>query len=153
MCQDKTYSWPAEAKQRGVVMPQEHKVTAVLIDDHPGTLSAVSEILGDEFEILATSGNSQAAFDLVSMFSPDIVILDVAMPERDGFEIARQIRECRLSTQIIFLTAIEDEDYARAARSLGASYVVKRRMNDDLIKAARETMDGKLFSSPVSPHP
>lgn len=133
-------------------MPQEHKVTAVLIDDHPGALTAISEILGDEFEILAASGDSQTAFDLVSMFCPDIAVLDIEMPERDGFEIARQMRECRLSTQIIFLTAVEDEDYACAARNLGASYVVKRRMNDDLVIAAREAMDGRLFSSPVSPH-
>lgn len=133
-------------------MPREHKVTAVLIDDHPGTLSAVSEILGDEFEILAASSNSQTAFDLLTMFSPDIAVLDIAMPERDGFEIARQMRECRLSTQIIFLTAVEDEDYACAARDLGASYVVKRRMIYDLVTAAREAMDGKLFSSPVSPY-
>lgn len=133
-------------------MSQERKVTAVLIDDHPGTLSAVSKILGDEFEILAASCNSQTAFDLLTMFNPDIAVLDVAMPERDGFEIARQMRECRLSTQIIFLTASEDEDYACAARDLGASYVVKRRMNDDLVTAAHDAMDGKLFSSPVSPH-
>ena len=134
-------------------MSREHKVTAVLIDDHPATLSAVSEILGDEFEILAASSNSETAFDLLTMFCPDIVVLDIAMPERDGFEIARQMRECRLATQIIFLTAVEDEDYACAARDLGASYVVKRRMMNDLVTAAREAMDGKLFWSPVSPHP
>jgi DNA-binding NarL/FixJ family response regulator len=133
-------------------MSREHKVTAVLIDDHQGTLSAVSEILRDEFEILAASSNSQIAFDLVATFSPDIAVLDIAMPERDGFEIARQMKECRLSTQIIFLTATEDEDYACAARDMGASYVVKRRMNNDLVIAVRETMDGKIFSSPVSPH-
>src|SRR5215469_621540 len=103
---------PAEAKQRGAVMSQEHKVTAVLIDNHQATLNVVSEILGNEFEILAASSNSESAFDLVSMFSPDIAVLDIEMPERDGFEIARQMRECRLTTQIIFLTAVEDEDYA-----------------------------------------
>ena len=133
-------------------MSQEHKVTAVLIDNHQATLNVVSEILGNEFEILAASSNSESAFDLVSMFSPDIAVLDIEMPERDGFEIARQMRECRLATQIIFLTAVEDEDYACAARDLGASYVVKRRMNNDLVTAAHEAMDGRLFSSPVSHH-
>lgn len=132
-------------------MSREHKVTAVLIDDHPAMLTAASQILRDEFEILAVSSDSEGAVDLVVMFCPDIVVLDIAMPERDGFEIARQVRRCRLSTQIIFLTATEDEDYACAARDLGASYVLKRRMNNDLVIAAREAMSGKLFSSPVSP--
>jgi DNA-binding NarL/FixJ family response regulator len=132
-------------------MFQEHKVTAVLIDDHPGTLRAASVIMQAEFEILATSSNSEAALAIVSTFHPDIAVLDIAMPSKDGFEIARQMRERSLSTQIIFLTAVEDEDYACAARDMGASYVLKRRMTKDLVTAVKVTMDGKLFSSPVSP--
>jgi DNA-binding NarL/FixJ family response regulator len=131
-------------------MSQEHKVTAVLIDDHPGTLRVTSEIMQTDFEILAASSNSEAACDIVTMFHPDIAVLDIAMPDKDGFEIARQMRERSLPTQIIFLTAVEDNDYACAARDMGASYVVKRRMSKDLVIAAKEAMEGKLFSSPVS---
>ena len=135
-------------------MSREHRGTAVLIDDHADTLKAISEVLRSEFEILAASGNSEAAFDIVLAFHPDIAVLDIAMPSKDGFEVARKMRERGLQTQIIFLTAVEDEDYASAARDMGASYVVKRRMNKDLVRAAREAIEGKLFSSPVSPpHP
>jgi DNA-binding NarL/FixJ family response regulator len=124
-------------------MSQEHKATAVVIDDHPGALRAASEIMQAEFEILATSSNSEVACD--------IAVLDIAMPAKDGFEIARQMRAQHLSTQIIFLTAEEDDDYASAARDMGASYVLKRRMSIDLVFAAKEAMEGKLFSSPMSP--
>lgn len=132
-------------------MSEEHKATAVVIDDHPGALRAASAIMQVEFEILAASCNSEAACDIVTMFHPDIAVLDIAMPSKDGFEIARQMRERHLPTQIIFLTAVDDEDYACAARDIGASYVLKRRMSKDLVIAAKEAMEGKLFSSPVSP--
>ncbi len=131
-------------------MSQEHKATAVVIDDHPGALRAASTIMQAEFEILAASSNSEAACDIVTMFHPDIAVLDIAMPAKDGFEVARQMREQHLPTQIIFLTAEEDDDYASAARDMGASYVLKRRMSIDLVIAAKEAMEGKLFSSPVS---
>jgi DNA-binding NarL/FixJ family response regulator len=134
-------------------MSHKHKATAVVIDDHPSTLRAVSAIMQAEFEILAASSNSEAACDIVTMFRPDIAVLDIAMPFKDGFEIARQMKEQHLSTQVIFLTAEEDDDYASAARDMGASYVLKRRMCMDLVVAAKEAMEGKLFSSPVSsPH-
>jgi DNA-binding NarL/FixJ family response regulator len=133
-----------------MAMSQEHKATAVVIDDHPGALRAASEIMQAEFEILATSSNSEVACDIVTLFHPDIAVLDIAMPAKDGFEIARQMRERHLPTLIIFLTAEEDDDYASAARDMGASYVVKRRMSIDLVIAAKEAMEGKLFSSPVS---
>ena len=132
-------------------MSQEHKATAVVIDDHPGTLRVASEIMQTEFELLAASSNSEAACDIVTMFHPDIAVLDIAMPAKDGFEIARQMRQRHLPTQIIFLTAVEDNDYASAARDMGASYVLKRRMGIDLVIAAKDAMEGKLFSSPVSP--
>lgn len=104
---------------RGMAMSQEHKATAVVIDVHPSTLRVASEIMQAEFELLAASSNSEAACDIVAMFHPDIAVLDIATPAKDGFEIARQMRQRHLPTQIIFLTAEEDNDCASAARDMG----------------------------------
>ncbi len=73
-------------------MSQEHKATAVVIDDHPGALRVASAIMQAEFEVLATSSNSEVACEIVTMFHPDIAVLDITMPAKDGFEIARQMR-------------------------------------------------------------
>jgi DNA-binding NarL/FixJ family response regulator len=73
------------------------------------------------------------------------------MPGKDGFETAREIKERARTTRIVFLTAIEDVDYACAARDMGSSYVVKRRMRTDLLTAAREAMGDNLFFSPIRP--
>jgi DNA-binding NarL/FixJ family response regulator len=127
------------------------KPTIILIDDHPGALVVAGEILQGEFEIVASVGDSDTGLNALSIFNPDIVILDIGMPGKDGFETAREIKERARTTRIVFLTAIEDVDYACAARDMGSSYVVKRRMRTDLLTAAREAMGDNLFFSPIGP--
>jgi DNA-binding NarL/FixJ family response regulator len=127
------------------------KPTIILIDDHPGALVVAGEILQGEFEIVASVGDSDTGLNALSIFNPDIVILDIGMPGTDGFETAREIKERARTTRIVFLTAIEDVDYACAARDMGSSYVVKRRMRTDLLTAAREAMGDNLFFSPIGP--
>jgi DNA-binding NarL/FixJ family response regulator len=127
------------------------KPTIILIDDHPGALVVAGEILQGEFEIVASVGDSDTGLNALSIFNPDIVILDIGMPGKDGFETAREVKERARTTRIVFLTAIEDVDYACAARDMGSSYVVKRRMRTDLLTAAREAMGDNLFFSPIGP--
>jgi DNA-binding NarL/FixJ family response regulator len=130
---------------------RKEKPTIILIDDHPGALVVAGEILQEEFEIVASVGDSDTGLNALSTFNPDIVILDIGMPGKDGFETAREIKERARTTRIVFLTAIEDVDYACAARDMGSSYVVKRRMRTDLLTAAREAMGDNLFFSPIRP--
>jgi DNA-binding NarL/FixJ family response regulator len=132
-----------------MVSSWRHRATAVLIDDHPGALAAACEIMKDEFEILATGVDGDAALNALSVFSPDIVVLDIGMPGKDGFETAREVKERAPAARIVFLTAMEDVDYVRAAHDMGGSYVIKRRMHTDLLTAAREAMVGNLFFSPL----
>jgi two-component system, NarL family, response regulator NreC len=134
-----------------MVSPPKNKASVVLIDDHPVALAVACEIMKDEFEILATGVNGDAALHAVSVFSPDIIVLDIGMPGKDGFETAREVRKRAPTTRILFLTAMEDVDYACAARDMGGSYVTKRRMRTDLLTAAREAMEGNLFFSPILP--
>jgi DNA-binding NarL/FixJ family response regulator len=129
----------------------KHKATVVLVDDHPGALMAACEILKGKFDILATAHSGEAALEAVATLRPDLVILDIGMPGTNGFETARRLKDSACTTRIVFLTVMEDADYACAAREMGGSYVIKRRMRTDLLLAARETMDGKLFFSPTPP--
>ncbi len=129
----------------------EKKPRIVLIDDHPKALMTASQIMKDEFEIVATVGSSEAGLDAVSMLKPDIVIIDIGMPGKNGFETARRLQKDFYRTRIVFLTVTEDVEYACAARDMGSSYVVKRRLRTDLMTAAREAMRGNLFFSPILP--
>jgi len=134
-----------------MIQSSKPKATVVLIDDHPGALVTACDIMKGEFDILATAPGGDAALDAVSTLHPDLVILDIGMPGRNGFETARRLKESSRATRIVFLTVMEDADYAYAAREIGGSYVIKRRMHSDLLVAAREAMEGKLFFSPTLP--
>jgi len=92
------------------------------------------------------AGAVQAAVD----FTPDVVILDIAMPGVDGIHAARQMKQLGLTAKVIFLTVHEDADYVRAARAIGASYVRKPRMHVDLLLAIKEALAGRIFVSPSS---
>jgi DNA-binding NarL/FixJ family response regulator len=127
------------------------KATAVLIDDHPGALMAACDIIKGEFDVVATAAAGDAGLDAVSTLHPDLVILDIGLPGQNGFETARRLKRSDCATRIVFLTVMEDADYAYAARAIGGSYVIKRRMHSDLLTAARDAMEGRLFFSPTLP--
>jgi DNA-binding NarL/FixJ family response regulator len=69
------------------------------------------------------------------------------MPGWSGFETAERALQASSTTKVLFLTIYEDIDYMKKAREISASYVFKRRMRDDLLSAALETLTGELFFS------
>ena len=122
----------------------------VLADDHAGVLKSVREILGDGVEIVATVREGIKAVEAAIEFQPDILVLDIAMPGLDGMRAAMEIKRLGLCVKLVFLTVQEDHDYVEAAHSIGASYVLKARMNVDLPLAIREALAGRRFVSPFS---
>jgi DNA-binding NarL/FixJ family response regulator len=125
------------------------KATVVLMDNHPVTIAAVSEILTEHCTLLGIATDGKMAVDLIRAFKPEMVILDIAMAGMNGFEVARSLKQHASETRVIFLTSVEDPDYVDAARQLGASYVLKRRMHIDLVLSIKEIMAGHIFSSPL----
>lgn len=134
-----------------MVVSRKTKGSVILVDDHAGSLAAAREIMEDEFDVLASVTDGDSALDAISIFNPDVVVIDIGMSGKDGFEIARQVKERSWKARVVFLTVMDDVDHACAARDMGASYVVKRRMCTDLLTAARDAMEGNLFISPLLP--
>jgi len=123
------------------------KPTAILVDDHPAVLDAACKIVQKDFEIVATAGNGQMALQAVIQHRPALLVLDITMPGWSGFETARRVMEASPATKILFLSVFEDIDYMAKAREMGASYVVKRRILNDLLIAAHQTLTGIPFFS------
>lgn len=134
-----------------MVVSRKTKGSVILVDDHPGSLAAAREIIEDDFDVLAALTDGDSALEAISIFNPDIVVMDIGLSGKDGFEIARQVKVRSWKTRVVFLTVMDEVDHACAARDLGASYVVKRRMRSDLLTAARGAMEGNLFFSPLVP--
>lgn len=111
-------------------------------------LRAVSGILTPHFDVVAAVGDGKAALDAAARTAPEVVLLDIVMPELDGFQTARELRQKQSDAKVVFLTAEEDDDYVAEAVALGArGYVVKRRLQD-LLPALHVAHAGHFFISP-----
>lgn len=124
----------------------------VLVDDHAEFLSLAASLIGSEFHVLKTFGNSQAVADEFPALNPDLVVLDISLPGLNGIETAKQLRTARQDAKIVFLTVHQDLDYVRSALATGAlGYVTKDRLASDLIPALRSALAGRRFVSPSLP--
>lgn len=131
-------------------MSANHRKKLVIADDHDLIISKVVEIVGDEFDILATLNDGARVAETVARLQPDIVLLDISMPFVDGLSAAREVKRLGVPARIVFLTVGEDSDCVHVAMALGASYVLKRRMHLDLLVALNEAAAGRTFISPLS---
>lgn len=127
--------------------PGSRPPTAVIADDHARVLDKVAEILSGEVTIVAKVCDGAAAVFAITQYNPDVAVLDVLMPHMSGIGAAREIRRRGLGCKIIFLSIQEDPELFRAAQEVGASYVLKKKMNTDLVIALRNELDGTHFFS------
>jgi DNA-binding NarL/FixJ family response regulator len=115
-------------------------------------LAVEARLLEGEFHVVKTVGDGRALVEEAARLEPDIVVLDVSMPDLNGIEAAQRLQAAGTRARIVFLTVHDDPDYARAALLAGAlGYVVKCRLVSDLPLALREALAGRRFVSPCVP--
>jgi DNA-binding NarL/FixJ family response regulator len=123
----------------------------LIADDLAPILTAVATLVENSFEVVGTVSDGHAAIDAVLELKPDLVILDVSMPGRNGLEVARELKSLANPTKIVFLTMHEDDEIVAACLSAGAKgYVVKSQMDSDLIAAINDAIAGRIFVSHLS---
>ncbi len=94
--------------------------------------------LQEEIEVVGEAANGLEAVDQTNRFLPDVVLMDLVMPEMDGMEATRKIRALSPSTQVIVLTSFGEEERAASAIEVGAlCYLLKNVSPTDLVKAIR----------------
>ena len=110
-------------------------VTVVLADDHPLMRKALNDLLSSErdFTVLAQCANGDEALRAVRAHRPDILVLDVRMPGRDGLSVMREMKAEKLPTRVVLLAAsLDDEEMLEASR-LGVRGVVLKEMTPRLL--------------------
>ena len=129
-------------------------VRILLADDHKvvrhGTRALLSTI--PEWEIVGEADNGRDAVSLTAELKPDIVILDIAMPELNGLDAARQIKKISPETEVLIFTAQEAEELVHDVFDSGArSYIMKTDAADHLIDAIKALSEHKhFFTSRIS---
>jgi DNA-binding NarL/FixJ family response regulator len=124
------------------------KPTVVIAEDHLGCLEDVSKLIAPEYEIVAVATDGKRGLSAALRAKPDVVILDISLPELDGISAAREIRKYGLSTKILFLTVHEEPEFRDGAFNAGANgYVFKSQMTADILFALKEVLAGRRFLS------
>ena len=124
------------------------KIRLLLVDDHEIVRAGIRMLFLAEsgMEIVGEVGSGQEAIEAVREFTPDVVIMDVAMPGMTGIEATRQIKEASPETVVLALTMYDDEQYFFEMLNAGASgYIPKRAAPDDLVSAIRVVNQGNVF--------
>lgn len=127
------------------------KISVVLADDHTVVRQGLRSLLSAEpdIEVVGEAENGRQAIQMAQRLLPDIVVLDIAMPQLNGLEAARQIIHEGLRCKLLMLSSYGDEEYVHQLAVLGASgYLMKQTAATDLIKAIREASKGNAFFSP-----
>jgi len=125
----------------------------LLADDHELMLEGLLRLLSGEFEVVGTVMDGRAAVEEAKRLNPDVVVLDVSMPELNGIEAARQLNAILPSAKIVFVTQQMDPAYVHAAFAAGAlGYVAKQSAARELVEAIRMALNGRYYVTPLVSH-
>ena len=127
------------------------RIRVVLADDHALVRQGFRRILEDEMdiEVIGEAGGGAEAIDLDQRLDPDVVVLDMNMPEINGLHAAIEILRRRPDRPILMLSMYDDVQYVRNALNAGIKgYILKNALETDLIRAVRAVAAGKRFLSP-----
>lgn len=127
------------------------KIRLLLVDDHAIVRAGLRILLETQpdFEIVGETESGQDAVGKTQTLQPDVVLMDISLPDIDGFEATRQIKRIRPQTAILALTMHESDEYFFEMLNAGASgYVPKKAAPTDLVAAIRVVHGGGVFLYP-----
>ena len=124
------------------------KARVILIDDNFDHLSGVKELISMEsdFDVIATATSANIGISLIKKYRPDVVLMDINMPEKDGLSAIQEIEKLDLGVRVIALTGYDDPDLIFRAMKIGAKgYILKTMASAQLIYAIEEVSNGKIY--------
>ena len=128
-------------------MPSTSGVRVMLVDDHPITRRGLREVLEDAgaFEVVGEAADGLEAVARAEEVRPDVIVMDVMIPRKDGVEACRDILDKLPDTKVLMLTASTEDDAVIEAIAAGASgFVQKYSGSDELLDALRQVAEGAL---------
>ena len=126
-------------------------IRLLLADDHAIFRQGLARLLDawPEAQVVGEAADGQEAWDLILTHKPDVAVLDIKMPRMSGIEIAKQVRNLRLSTRVVLLTMHDEPALALEAEKAGVQgYVLKDNTFEELSTAIERVASGRHYMSP-----
>ncbi|MEW6093110.1 MAG: response regulator transcription factor [Chloroflexota bacterium] len=126
-------------------------IRLLLVDDHQVVRSGLRMLLASEndVEIVGEAGTAREALEGVANFRPDVVLMDIGLPDMSGIDATREIKHLHPKVAVVALTIHEDEEYFFRMLEAGAGgYVPKRAAPEELLTAIRTAAKGEVYLYP-----
>lgn len=124
------------------------KARILLVDDNAEHLRGIKELITLEtsYDIVGTTTSANIGINLVKKYRPEIVIMDINLPEKDGLQAIQEIEKLGLDTKVLVLSGYDDSDLIFRAMKLGAKgYILKTMSSAQLVYAIDEILSGKFY--------
>jgi DNA-binding NarL/FixJ family response regulator len=124
------------------------KKTIVIVDDHPLVREGLKSILQPAavYEVVGQAGNARDAIRMIKNLKPDLVLLDMVLPDKSGIELSREIRSISPPTRIIIISMHSKVDYIVKAFEAGATgYMAKESATERLLSGIDHVLNGEYF--------
>ncbi len=125
--------------------------SVLIVDDHPITRDGLAALLGREpgLRVSGQAGTAKAALEELAREEPDLVLLDLNLPDKDGLELLKDIRALHPSVPVLALSMHNEDIYAtRVLRAGARGYVMKREGGERVLEAVRQVLAGRIAVSP-----
>ena len=127
------------------------RIRVLIADDHPIFRSGLRQVLASHssFDIVDEVADGELAIASLEKLKPDVAVLDIDMPKRDGLEVMKHIRRAKWDVPVIFLTMYDDREMFDEALELGVrGYVLKESASREIVEAITMVAGGKYYVSP-----
>ena len=127
-------------------MAPNRQIRVMLVDDHEIMRDGLREVLqrAGDYEVVGQAEDGAAAVRVAQSLRPDVIIMDVMMPIKNGIDACREITEALPDTKVLMLTAASEEDAVMEAVAAGATgYLQKYSGKEKLLRTVREVADGE----------
>jgi len=131
-------------------MPETQSIRLLIVDDHELVRDGIRARLEDEkdIEIVAEADDGNHAIDLIDKVKPDLVMMDINMPNLNGLDAVEKIRSRDLPCKILMLSLYDNAEYVRRASSLGTNgYLLKDVSQQEMVEAIKQAASGAFYVS------
>lgn len=126
------------------------KKSVLVVDDHPMVLEGLRAIINREpdLRVCCEANGARKALALIEKAAPDLVLVDIVLPERNGLELIKDLKALRPTLPILAISIHDDLLYAERALRAGArGYISKHQPPEELLKAIRQVLAGQIYTS------